>query len=332
MKRKINWGVLSTARIGTEKVIPAMRQCEHGQVIAIASRQLEKAEQAASSLGISKTYGSYEALLADEEIDAIYNPLPNHLHVPWTEKALAAGKHVLCEKPVGLDAGQARQLRDMAANYPDLSVMEAFMYRFHPQWLTARRWIDEGRIGRLLTIQTMFSYFNDDAGNIRNQADIGGGGLMDIGCYPISQSRFLFNAEPERVLASMEIHPEFGVDVVASGIMEFATGTATFTCSTQMSAYQRVNIMGSHGRIEVEIPVNAPANQSTRLWLTEGDNYTEEVIPACDQYTLQADAMADAIINGSDLPVSLDDAVSNMRVIDACVQSHRHGRWETLSS
>jgi predicted dehydrogenase len=327
MQEKIKWGVLSTARIGTEQVIPAMQQCELGEVVAIASRDLQQAQTAASDLGIETAHGSYEALLADDGVDAVYNPLPNHLHVQWSEKALAAGKHVLCEKPVALTAEQAVELRDAAATYPSLIAMEAFMYRFHPQWITVRQWVKDNRIGELRSIQTFFSYYNDDAANIRNQPEMGGGGLMDIGCYPISQSRFLVGREPERVFASMEIHPDFGTDVIASAILDFGGVTATFTCSTQMFPYQRANIVGTEGRIEIEIPVNAPANQPTKLWLTREDGCVEEVVPACNQYTLQADVMSAAILNGTALPVTLDDAVSNMRVIDACVISHQNGSW-----
>ncbi len=328
MNRQINWGVLSTAKIGVEKVIPAIQKSSHGRVVAIASRDQQRASDTALLLGIDQSFDSYEALLADESIDAIYNPLPNHLHVPWTEKALAAGKHVLCEKPIGLDAAQAQRLASAAAQYPGLKVMEAFMYRFHPQWQKAKEWIEQGKVGKLLTVQTLFSYFNDDAENIRNQAGIGGGGLMDIGCYPISQSRYLFGRDPARVFAAMEIHPDFGVDVIASGILDYGVGSATFTCSTQMSAYQRTNILGTDGQIEIEIPVNAPADQATTLWLTQGAQRIEEHIAPCDQYTLQADAMALAIINDTELPVTLEDAISNMKVIDAAVKSHLSGSWE----
>ncbi|MEM7259107.1 MAG: Gfo/Idh/MocA family oxidoreductase, partial [Pseudomonadota bacterium] len=218
MQNKIKWGVLSTARIGTEKVIPAMQQCEHAEVVAIASRQQSQAAATADKLGIAKSYGSYEALLADPDIDAVYNPLPNHLHVPWTEQALAAGKHVLCEKPIALSVTQAQQLRDTAAGFPQLKVMEAFMYRFHPQWLTAKRWVNDNKIGKLLTIQTFFSYYNDDPANIRNQADIGGGGLMDIGCYPISQSRGGFFSETAPAMAPQSINQEERKERIWAGV------------------------------------------------------------------------------------------------------------------
>ncbi len=330
MTKKINWGILSTAKIGTEKVIPAIQNSSRSHVMAIASRNKDTASDAAGRLGIDKVYGNYEALLADPDIDVIYNPLPNHLHVPWTIKSLDAGKHVLCEKPVALTSEEAADLRDVAAKTPELVVMEAFMYRFHPQWLAVKQWVDEKAIGDLRSIQTIFSYFNNDANNIRNQSGIGGGGLMDIGCYPISQSRFLFDREPEKVFASLDIDPDFGTDRVASAILDFGDAMATFTCSTQMHPYQRVHVLGTRGRIEIEIPFNTLPDKPARVWI-DNDNGTEEIaFPVCDQYSLQADAVADAILDGTALPVTLDDAVCNMRVIEAAVSSHGSGSWTVL--
>ncbi|MGZ3676222.1 MAG: Gfo/Idh/MocA family protein, partial [Ktedonobacterales bacterium] len=255
---KVRWGVLSTANIGVGKVIPAMQRGSYCAMVAIASRNPEQAQKTAAALGFPKAYGSYEELLADPEIDAIYNPLPNHLHVPWSIKALEAGKHVLCEKPIGLNAAQAQQLADAAAQHPHLKVMEAFMYRFHPQWQRARELVQDGRIGELRTIQTVFSYFLDDATNIRNRAEAGGGALYDIGCYAISVPRFIFGAEPQRVSAIAEFDPRFGTDRLVSAMLDFGRGTATFTCGTQLSPYQRVTIFGTQGHIEIEIPFNAP--------------------------------------------------------------------------
>lgn len=324
---KISWGVLSTAAIGLNKVIPAMQQGRYCQIDALASRDGEKAKSAAAALGIVKSYGSYEALLADPDIDAVYNPLPNHLHVPWTVKALEAGKHVLCEKPIGLDAAEAQALIDAAGRYPQLKVMEAFMYRFHPQWLHAKTLIDEGAIGDLKTVQTFFSYFNDDPGNIRNMADIGGGGLMDIGCYPISQARFLYGAEPRRVQGHLEFDPGFHTDRVASAILDFGETTATFTCSTQLNPYQRAQLVGTKGRIEIEIPVNAPPDKPCRLWLHTGAESKEISFEVCDQYTLQGDAFSLAVLEDKPVPTPLGDALGNMRVIDAIKTSHRQGGW-----
>ncbi|MFN7931319.1 MAG: Gfo/Idh/MocA family oxidoreductase [Blastocatellia bacterium] len=273
--KKVRWGVLSTSNFAQTKVIPAMLRAQHTELVAIASRDLAKAQAAAQKFGLPKAYGSYEELLADPDIDVIYNPMPNHQHVPWSVKALEAGKHVLCEKPIGLNSTEAQLLLDAARHYPQLKVMEAFMYRLHPQWLHAKRIVEEGGIGELRTIQSFFSYFNRDANNVRNKADIGGGGLMDIGCYNISFSRFIFDAEPKRVVGIVEYDPEFQTDRIASGIMDFGNGTSTFTCSTQLTAYQRVNIFGIEGRIEIEIPVNAPPDKPCRLWHQRGTDIQE---------------------------------------------------------
>lgn len=325
---KVRWGVLSTANIGVQKVIPAMQRGSYCDMVGIASRDLERAQATASKLGLPKTYGSYEDLLADPEIDAIYNPLPNHLHVPWSIKALEAGKHVLCEKPIGLNAAQAQQLVDAAAQHPHLKVMEAFMYRFHPQWQRARELVQGGSIGELRTIQTVFSYYLDDPTNIRNRAEVGGGALYDIGCYPISISRFIFDAEPRRVSAIAEFDPRFGTDRLTSAILDFGRGTATFTCGTQLSPYQRVTIFGTQGHIEVEIPVNAPPDRSCRIWLQQGNDERQEILlPVADQYTLQGDAFSRAVLDNTDVPTPLTDAVANMRVIDAVFQSAKTNSW-----
>ena len=251
---KVRWGVLSTSNFAQMKILPAMKHCQFAEVTALASRDLEKAKAAAERAGIAKAYGSYEELLADPDIEVIYNPMPNHLHVPWTIKALAAGKHVLCEKPIGLNVADAQRLLEATQQYPHLKVMEAFMYRLHPQWQCARQLVQEGKIGELRTIQSFFSYFNANAGNIRNMADIGGGGLMDIGCYNISLSRLIFEAEPQRVLGILDYDPQFKTDRLTSGILDFGHGTATFTCSTQLASYQRVLIFGTEGYVEIEIP------------------------------------------------------------------------------
>jgi predicted dehydrogenase len=328
---KIRWGVLSTAKIGREKVIPAIQRSQLGVVTAIASRALARAKLQAGQLGIEKAYGSYQELLADRNVDAVYIPLPNHLHVRWSMRALSAKKHVLCEKPIGLNVSEAEQLAGAAAAHPKLKVMEAFMYRFHPQWQAARQFVREGRIGALRTIHTHFSYFNDDPQNIRNQADIGGGALMDIGCYPISLSRFIFDAEPQRVFGHIELDPTLKIDRLVSATLEFFQGTATFTCSTQLVPHQRVKIFGTSGRIEIEIPFNAPPDHPCRLWLqigTKPGTPIEEVaFDACDQYTLQADAFASAIQSDTPVPAPLADAIANMHVIERVQSSAKRSAW-----
>lgn len=330
MSDKIRWGILSTARIGTLQVIPAMQQGQFCDVTAIASRNLDRAKQVAAELGIPHTYGSYEELLADPEIDAIYNPLPNHMHVPWSIKAIEAGKHVLCEKPIGLSAVEGQQLLDCATAHPELKVMEAFMYRHHPQWQSAKNLVQAGKIGTLRTIQSFFSYFNDDPQNIRNQRDIGGGGLMDIGCYPISLSRFIFGAEPQRVSGFAEYDSNLGTDHLASATLDFGNGTSTFTCSTQLNPYQRVHIHGTTGRIEIEIPFNAPIDRPCKIWLQTGTEMEEIELELCNQYTIQGDLMSQAILNNTPVPTPLADAIGNMRVIEAIVDSNRSGNWVSL--
>ncbi|NOT62079.1 MAG: Gfo/Idh/MocA family oxidoreductase [Acidobacteria bacterium] len=327
---KLRWGVLSTSKFALTKILPALRACQHSEAVALASRDLAKAQAAAAEFNLAKAYGSYEALLADPEIDVIYNPTPNHLHVPWTIKALEAGKHVLCEKPIGLNSAEAQLLVEAAAKHPSLKVMEAFMYRLHPQWVKAKEIIKAGGIGELRTIQSLFSYFNNDAANVRNQAGIGGGGLMDIGCYNISLSRFLFDAEPKRVIGWVEYDPQFHTDRLASGVLDFGHGTATFTCSTQLAPYQRVHIFGTTGRIEIEIPFNAPPDQPTRLWHQHDGQLDEISFAVCDQYTIEADAFSLAVINHRPVPTPLTDAVANMRAIEAVVISGKTNTWVTL--
>jgi predicted dehydrogenase len=327
---RLRWGVLSTARIAREKVIPALQTSGLGEVVAVASREAARARDTAGRLGIPKAYGRYEDVLADPGVDAIYNPLPNHLHVPLTRQAMAAGKHVLCEKPIALDAAEAQSLADAAAAHPHLKVMEAFMYRFHPQWLRAKALVSAGAVGDVRLIETIFTYHNADPANIRNRADMGGGGLMDIGCYPISQARFLLGEEPSSALGRLDVDPAFGTDRACTAVLDFGGATAVFTVSTQLSPFQRVQVLGTRGRIEIEVPVNTPPGARARIWVREGDQLREETFDACDQYTLQGDAFARAVLDDAPVPTPLADAVANMRVIDAVVGSHRTGGWVTI--
>ncbi|MBM79895.1 MAG: NAD-binding protein [Planctomycetaceae bacterium] len=326
---KIRWGIISTAKIGTEKVIPAMQRGEFCSVDAIASRNLEVAQREAQALGIERAYGSYEELLADPNIDAIYNPLPNDLHVSWSIQALEAGKHVLCEKPIGLTSVEGQELVDAGRQHANLKLMEAFMYRHHPQWVKAKQLVVEGQIGELRTIQSFFSYFNVDPNNIRNIPEQGGGGLMDIGCYNISLSRFIFGAEPQRVAGIVEYDPEMKTDRLASGILDFGRGTSTFTCSTQLTPYQRVNIYGTEGRVEIEIPFNAPPDKPCKMWHQRGTEIEEISFDICDQYTIQGDLFSQAILNDTAVPTSIEDAVANMKVIEAIVASGKENAWQT---
>jgi predicted dehydrogenase len=336
MSTKVRWGVLSTAAIGIKKVIPAMQQGEWTHVTAIASRDRARAEESARSLGIEKVYGSYEDLLADPEIDVIYNPLPNHLHVPWTIKAAEAGKHVLCEKPLSLTVAEARTLLDVQAR-TGVKIGEAFMVRTHPQWLRTRELIASGRIGSLRSIQGFFSYTNVNPANIRNVPEYGGGGLMDIGCYPINISRFLFGEEPVRVMGLIERDPEMKTDRLTSAILHFPSGQSIFTCSTQLVPYQRVNVFGTKGRIEVEIPFNAPNDRPSRIFIDDGHDLfgggiTTETFPICDQYTIQGDAFSKAVLEDTAVPVPLEDAIKNMAVIEAVFRSAASGNVESPST
>lgn len=327
---KIRWGILSTAKIGVEKVIPAMQRGTLTEVVAIASRSEAKARQAADKLGIARAHGSYEALLADPEVDAIYNPLPNDGHVPWSIRALEAGKHVLCEKPIGLSAREGRRLADASARFPKLKLMEAFMYRHHPQWRTAKEMVKSCRIGKLRTIQTFFSYYSDDPRNIRSAPEMGGGGLMDIGCYAISLSRWLFDSEPARVLGLVEIDKDWGVDRMASAILDFGEGrSATFTCSMAVNPLQVVHAVGSEGRIELsEVPFNAPNSVPCVVRLQRGDGPIERTeVETCDQYTIQGDLFAKSILEDTPVPTPIEDAIRNMDVIEAIFASGKTGGW-----
>jgi predicted dehydrogenase len=333
MANKLRWGVLSTANIGIKKVIPAMQLGQFTSVEAIASREFDKASEAAAALGIPKAYGSYEELLADPNIDAVYNPLPNQFHVPWTIKAAEAGKHVLCEKPLSLTVAEAETLLSVRAR-TGVKIGEAFMIRSYPQWLRVRELLAQHRIGELRWIAGFFSYFNNDPSNIRNQMEAGGGGLMDIGCYLIHASRYAFAQEPTRVVGLVDRDPQMHIDRLTSAILDFPGGQSIFTCSTQMVPYQRIHFFGTHGRIEIEIPFNAPPDRPTRLFIDSsgdlfGGGITTETFPVCDQYTLQGDAFSRAVLEDTEVPVPVEDAIGNMAVIEAVFKSASSGQWES---
>ena len=326
--KPVKWGIISTANIGVAKVIPGMLKSRDIEIVAISSRRRKIAQDWAAKLGIPKAYGSYEEMLADPEIEAVYNPLPNHLHVPLTLAAARAGKHVLCEKPVAITAREATKLRKAPEG---VYIAEAFMVRHAAQWIAARDLVRKNKIGEVKAIQVLFSYFNRDPKNVRNQADIGGGGLLDIGCYPITVSRFIFGAEPQRVIAAFERDPKFKTDRLASGLADFGGGRQlSFAVSTQLAPYQRVNIMGTKGRIEIEIPFNAPPDRPNRYFV-QGMAMNEGIwteLPVSDQYQLQAEAFG-RVIRGKQKPVwGVEDAIQNMRILDAFLRSEKTGRWE----
>ena len=330
----VRWGVLSASNFALNVSLPGMKKGALTNLRALASRDLAKSKAAAEKLGIPKAYGTYEELLADPEIEAIYNPLPNHMHVEWTARAARAGKHVLCEKPIALTAKEADTL--LAAQKDSGKIIsEAFMVRSHPQWQQARAWVTEGRIGELLSVQTAFSYFNRDAANIRNRKDAGGGALYDIGCYAVNTSRYLFGREPKRAIALIERDPDFGTDRLSSGMLDYGGAHLTFTCGTQLVPFQRVNALGTKGRIEVEIPFNAPANAACRIFLDDGSRLggaSAQVtsFPIVDQYSLQSEAFSRAIRTGGTVDNSIEVAVGNMRVIDALFRSADSRGWEEV--
>jgi predicted dehydrogenase len=330
---KVRWGVLGVARIAVNRVIPAMQKGEHSEVVGIASRDAGRAQDAARELGIPKAYGSYEEMLADPEIEAIYNPLPNHLHVPWSIRAAEAGKHVLCEKPIGMNVAETLQLI-AARNRAGVKMGEAFMITSHPQWQRIIELVRAGRIGKLRSAVGTFSYFKLEADNIRNIREYGGGGLMDIGCYPIKTSRMVFGEEPVQVSAAIVRDPRFGnIDMLTSAILEFPSGHCIFTCSTQIMLQQSMRFYGTDGRLEPEIPFNAAINRISRIYIDDGRDLdgggrvVEEIAP-CDQYTIQGDLFSRAIREGGEVPVPLEDALRNMAVIDAVFRSAETGKWE----
>jgi predicted dehydrogenase len=332
VNEKVRWGVLGAARIAVEKVIPAMQQGEWSDVAAIASRDFSNAERVARTLGIPRAYGSYEELLADPTIEAIYNPLPNDLHVSWTIRAAEAGKHVLCEKPIGLNLKEAATLLEVCER-TNVKIQEAFMVRTHPQWLGVLELIKQGRIGELRAVSGFFSYFNLDAQNIRNRVEAGGGAMLDIGCYPVTISRFIYGEEPRRVMALIERDPEMGIDRLASVILDFASGPSTFTCGTQLVPYQRMQFLGTRRRIEVLIPFNAPAARPMRILLDDGSDLFGNSIEVkefstCNQYTIQGDLFSRAVRENTAQPVPLEDSLKNMAVIDAVFRSAESGAWE----
>ena len=330
----VRWGVISTARIGMTKVLPSMQKSPLVALRAIASRSLGPAGAAAAKLGIPRAYGSYEELLADPDIEAVYNPLPNHLHVPLTLAAARAGKHVLCEKPVALTAEEAGELSEFDGK---VLLMEAFMVRFHPQWLRAREIVRSGQIGELRAIQVLFAYFNADPANVRNQLEIGGGAVYDIGCYPVAIARFLFGREPRRAIGLFDRDAAFRTDRLTSALIDFGDGARlSFTVATQLVPHQRVQILGTRGRIEIPIPFNAPPGQATRILLDDGSSLDgssarTEQLPEADQYTLQAEAFSRAVRGEIELPYGVADAVAQMRVIDALFRSEESGQWESVS-
>ncbi len=331
----VRWGVIgATANICTRRVIAAMQGCEHATIVALASRDEAAAQALAGQYGVPKAYGTYEALIADPEVEAVYNPLPNHLHLPWSTKAAEAGKHVLCEKPLGLSAAEVEsfiEVRDRTG----MQIQESFMIRSHPQWLRARELVREGRIGEMRAIQGTFCHALTDPDNIRNKAEMGGGGLYDTGCYPITTSRFMFDDEPTRVIALVDRDPGFKVDRLVSAVLDFPAGQASFVCSQQLALVERMVVLGTAGRIELRMPFDAPHETPCQIVIDDGSvrhdaSASVEKLPTADQYTIQGDLYSKAIRGGGALAIPLEDSLGNMRVIDALFRSAESGAWETV--
>jgi predicted dehydrogenase len=330
--RKLRFGVLGAAKIAREKVIPPLTRAERCEVVALASRDAGRAREVAAKLGIARSYGSYEELLADPEVDAVYNPLPNHLHVPWSTRAAEAGKHVLCEKPIGLDAAECARLIEVR-DRTGVRIQEAFMVRTHPQWLKARELVQGGCIGELKAIQGHFSYHLTDPANVRNVAEWGGGGLLDIGCYPITTSRFVTGLEPGRVAAVIERDPQTGIDRLGTALLDYGAVQCCFQYGTQVVPRQTMQFYGTTGRLVVEVGFNAPNDAPCLINIYEGpglgDVAAETVeLPVCDQYGIMGDAFAASIQDGTPQPVPLEDSLLNMRVIDAVFRAGANGTWE----
>ena len=332
-RSRIRWGIISTAKIGVGKVIPGIMKSKSSEVVAIASRELGRAQAAPDRLGIPRAYGSYEELLADPAIDAVYNPLPNHLHVELSLQAARAGKHVLCEKPVGMNAADAERLRRAPAG---IHIAEAFMVRHHPQWIRVREIVRSGELGDLRAIRAVFSYFLDDPEDVRSKPEMGGGGILDIGCYAVTGARFLFESEPKRVVSLVDRDPAFGTDRLASVIADFGDGRQlSFVCSTQAVPHQSIEVIGTKARVELLIPFNAPPDQPTALLVDGGQAMDgrfarREIMPPCDQYAEQAEAFAQLILGRGETAFGIEDAIANMRALDAIFESERTGAWAAV--
>ncbi len=332
--RPVRWGVLSTSGFAERTFIPGLRKSPIIEVAAVASRSAERAEAFAQRCSIPAAYATYEDLLADPTIEVIYNPLPNSMHVEWTRRAAEAGKHVLCEKPMGLSAAELDALVALASR---VHVAEGFMVRFHPQWSETRALVRSGRLGRVSHMHVAFAYHNVDGSNIRNVAEVGGGAMYDIGCYAVVAARWFMEADPVRVTAFADTDPTFGTDRLTAAILDFGDGRlCTLQVSTQSVFHQRVNVYGAAGRLELTIPFNQPQDDSVTYLVHDGRSAhgldaEQVVVPAADQYTLQGEAFSRRVRAEPPSPEALHDARTNMRVIDAVFASARSGRVEAVA-
>ncbi len=328
--KPVTWGILSVSNNYELRVHTNVRKSPLLEIRAIASRSKDRAESAAHSLGIPRAYGSYEELLADREIEAVYIPLPNHLHAEWVKKAADAGKHVLCEKPFALNATEA----EAAFRYAEgrgVMVMEALMYPFHPQWRRVREIIRSGEIGELRAVHTLFSYMLKDPTNIRNILAVGGGAIRDIGCYAVSCARYLIGREPSRVISLVQRDASLGTDILSSAILDFGAAQSAFTVGTQTHPWQRVDVAGSGGAITILLPFNAYPDVPMQVTVTTGLSARTVLTPPTDQYAEMFEAFSRAVREGGAVPTPSQDAVNNMKVLDALFKSERSGAWERVS-
>ena len=325
----VNWGVIGIGRQFILRVMLPMQKTESVNLYGVSSRSAEKAEETAKSYGIKRWYGSYDDLLRDREIEAVYIPLPNNMHLEWIKKAADASKHILCEKPITLNAAEAEEAFDYTEKRGVL-LMEAFMYRFHPQWIRVGELVRTGAIGSVRAVHTVFSYMNTNPSNIRNNPGMGGGALYDIGCYGVSTARYIFGREPGKVLALVKRDKTFGTDVLTSAILDFGDGHAMFSMSTQMDAWQKVDIHGTGGTIRIHVPFNAYEDVPVTVTVKSGTGVREIPCGPSDQFGAEFDAFSRVVREGGTLPISREDTIGNMRIIDALFASGETDRWQTV--
>ena len=326
--KSVQWGVLGVSGHYRLRCSAPLRRAQGMEMRGVASRSLDRARAAAAEFGMPEAYGSYEDLLKDPAIDAVYIPLPNHMHLEWIKKSADAGKHILCEKPLGLNAAEVQEAIDYTTKKGVL-LMEAFMYRLHPQWVTARELGEIGEIGAVNAVQGHFFYNNQDPDNIRNRSDAGGGGILDIGCYAVSSARFMVGREPERVVSAIDWDRSFGTDRLASGILDFGDGVqATFTVGTQTYSQQKVQVFGTGGTLRVELPFNAYPDVPLAVHVETGVGHRRIERGPADQYQIQFEAFSEAVRTGGPVPTPIEDALANQKVLDALFRSGKSGSWE----
>ena len=327
--KPVVWGVLSVSAHYRERVHTYVVKSPLVDMRAVASRVRDRADAFAREFGIPRSYGSYEQLLADREVEAVYIPLPNHLHAEWVKKCADAGKHVLCEKPFAMNAREAEEAISYAEK-KGVRVMEAFMYRFHPQWQRAREIVKAGELGRVHSIHTIFAYMLTDPTNIRNILSAGGGAIMDIGCYAVSTSRFLLGREPERVVSLVNRDAIFKTDILSSGVLDFGAAQSVFTVGTQTYSWQKVDVIGSGGEMRVHVPFNAYPDTPLQVSVSTAVGEREVRTENADQYQRMFEGFSRAVRGEIPVPTPPQDAINNMKVLDALFRSEKSGTWEKV--